>query len=233
MNKVTDIPDSFLISFYISRFKLNLQHKLLVLIPTTLGNAFFLARIIEARFEAIAKKEKKHIVKKKTDVILPLQSELGSPKTKGSLNTDEDIDDDESSSAVDGVFDMGGGEALGVGEDNNSGNADTDGGNDVVESGGISILNSLNGHGSPRSSQLCGTICTTDVQVLIDERVDKDECLHVYLGKSIKSDFQDNTLRPSVYGTVVDVFIPLKKSKVRYERPQKNHSNPSVIRKDP
>nr|GEX21787.1 zinc finger, CCHC-type [Tanacetum cinerariifolium] len=73
-----------------------------------------------------------------------------------------------------------------------------------------------------------------------------------------------------VYGTVVDVFIPLKKSKVgkrfafvrfvkvhnlvrlvenlctiwigrhhlfanqvRYERPQKNHSNPSVIRKDP
>nr|GFA06373.1 hypothetical protein [Tanacetum cinerariifolium] len=37
----------------------------------------------------------------------------------------------------------------------------------------------------------------------------------------------------SVYGTVVDVFIPLKKSKVRYERPQKNHSNPSVICKDP
>ncbi|GKB11251.1 RNA-directed DNA polymerase, eukaryota, nucleotide-binding alpha-beta plait domain protein [Tanacetum coccineum] len=74
----------------------------------------------------------------------------------------------------------------------------------------------------------------------------------------------------SVYGTVVDVFIPLKKSKVgkrfafvrfvkvhnlvrlvenlctiwigrhhlfanqvRYERPQKNHSNPTVIRKDP
>nr|GFC18948.1 hypothetical protein [Tanacetum cinerariifolium] len=48
-----------------------------------------------------------------------------------------------------------------------------------------------------------------------------------------------------VYGTVVDVFIPLKKSKVgkrfafvrlvkvRYERPQKNHLNPSVIRKDP
>nr|GEV75047.1 hypothetical protein [Tanacetum cinerariifolium] len=74
----------------------------------------------------------------------------------------------------------------------------------------------------------------------------------------------------SVYGTVVDVFIPLKKSKegkrfafihfvkfhnlvrlvenlctiwigrhhlfanqVRYERPRKNHLNPSVIRKDP
>nr|GEU37241.1 RNA-directed DNA polymerase, eukaryota, nucleotide-binding alpha-beta plait domain protein [Tanacetum cinerariifolium] len=74
----------------------------------------------------------------------------------------------------------------------------------------------------------------------------------------------------SVYGTVVDVFIPLKKSKVgkrfafirfvkvhnlvrlvenlctiwigrhhlfvnqvRYERPQKNHLNPFVIRKDP
>nr|GEV23654.1 hypothetical protein [Tanacetum cinerariifolium] len=134
MNKVTDISDSLLISVYISGLKLNLQHKLLVLIPTMLGDAFSLARIIEARFEAIAKKEKKHIVKKKTDVILPLQSELGSPKIKGSLNTDEDINDDESSSAVDGVFDMGGGEVLGVGEDNDSGNANIDGGDDAVES---------------------------------------------------------------------------------------------------
>ncbi|GJY40051.1 ty3-gypsy retrotransposon protein [Tanacetum coccineum] len=39
MNRVTDIPDSLLISFYISGLKLNLQHKLLVSRPTTLGDA--------------------------------------------------------------------------------------------------------------------------------------------------------------------------------------------------
>ncbi|GKC66521.1 hypothetical protein Tco_1099119 [Tanacetum coccineum] len=181
INKVTDIPDSLLISFYISRLKLNLQHELLVSRPTTLGDAFSLSRIIEARFEAIAKKEKKKIVKKKTYVILPLQGELASPKIKGSLNADEDIGVDVSS-AIDGVFDMGesnvesmevrskfdkfsdtkksleevvgGGEALGVGEDDDSGNAATIGGDDAVESGDISILNSLIGHGSPRSLQL-------------------------------------------------------------------------------
>ncbi|GJR60243.1 hypothetical protein Tco_1502405 [Tanacetum coccineum] len=57
VNRVTNIPDSLLISFYISGLKLNLQHELLVSRPTTLGDAFSLARIIEAHFEAIAKKE--------------------------------------------------------------------------------------------------------------------------------------------------------------------------------
>ncbi|GKC98353.1 hypothetical protein Tco_1168628, partial [Tanacetum coccineum] len=102
-------------------------------------------------------------------------------RLKGTLNADEDIDVDEVSSAIDGVFDMGesnvesmvrskfgefsennksvekvvgGGKVLGVGEDDDSGNAATDGGDDAVESGDISILNSLIGHGSPRSSQL-------------------------------------------------------------------------------
>ncbi|GKE61802.1 hypothetical protein Tco_1512169, partial [Tanacetum coccineum] len=124
------------------------------------------------------------------------------------LNVDEDIGVDKVSSAIDGVFDLGesngesmevrskfgefsenkksvekvvgGGEALGVGEDDDSGNAATDGGDDAVESGDISILNSLNGHGSPRSSQLCGTIGTTDVQVLIDKGVDKEVQYYVY-----------------------------------------------------
>ncbi|GKE31154.1 ty3-gypsy retrotransposon protein [Tanacetum coccineum] len=107
MNRVTDIPDSLLISFYISGLKLNLQHELLVSRPTTLGDVFSLARIIEAHFEAIAKKEKEQVVKKKTNTILLLQSELASPKIKGSLNADEDIGVDEVSSAIDGVFDMG------------------------------------------------------------------------------------------------------------------------------
>ncbi|GJU27631.1 ty3-gypsy retrotransposon protein [Tanacetum coccineum] len=39
MNRVTDILDSLLISFYISGLKLNLQHELLVSRPTTLGDA--------------------------------------------------------------------------------------------------------------------------------------------------------------------------------------------------
>nr|GEV78148.1 prolyl oligopeptidase family protein [Tanacetum cinerariifolium] len=171
--KVTDIPDSFLISFYIPGVKVNLQHELLVLRPTTLGDAFSLVRIIEARFEAIAKKEKEQIVKKKTNAIIPLQT---SPKIKGSLNADEDIGVDEVSSAIDGVFDMGEsnvesmevpskfgefsdnkksveevvgvGEALGVGEDDDSGNAATNEGDDAIESGDISILNSLIGYGS-------------------------------------------------------------------------------------
>nr|GEV62315.1 retrotransposon Gag protein [Tanacetum cinerariifolium] len=107
MNRVMDIPNSLLISFYISELKLNLQHELLVSRPTMLGDAFSLARIIDARFEAIAKNEKEHIIKKKTDVILPLQSELASPNIKGSLNADEDIGVDDVSSAIDVVFYLG------------------------------------------------------------------------------------------------------------------------------
>ncbi|GKB83153.1 hypothetical protein Tco_0950048, partial [Tanacetum coccineum] len=51
VNKVTDILDSFLISFYISGLKLHLQRELLVSKPTTLGEVFSLVRITEARFE--------------------------------------------------------------------------------------------------------------------------------------------------------------------------------------
>ncbi|GJR04995.1 ty3-gypsy retrotransposon protein [Tanacetum coccineum] len=147
MNRVTDIPNSLLISFYILRFKLNLQHELLVSRPTMLGDTFSLARIIEAHFK--------------------------------SLNADEYIGVDEVSSVIDGLFDMGesnveimevcskigkfsenkksveevvgGGEALRVSEDDDSGNTTIDGGDDAVESKDISILNSLIGHGSPRS----------------------------------------------------------------------------------
>ncbi|GJY64507.1 hypothetical protein Tco_0465967, partial [Tanacetum coccineum] len=62
------------------------------------------------------------------------EGEFASPKAKGSLNTDEYI-------GVEEVVD--GGEALGIGEDD-----------DEVESGDISILNSLIGHESSRSLQL-------------------------------------------------------------------------------
>nr|GEV30136.1 hypothetical protein [Tanacetum cinerariifolium] len=106
--------------------------------PSTLGGVFFKARITEARFEIITKEEKEHIVEKKIDVILPLHGEFASPKAEGSLNVDEYTDVKE---VVDG------GEALGIGEDNDLGDAATDECDDVVESGNISILNSHIGHG--------------------------------------------------------------------------------------
>ncbi|GKA69994.1 hypothetical protein Tco_0776058 [Tanacetum coccineum] len=81
--------------------------KLLRARPTTLGEALFLARIIEARLEAITEKEKEQIIKKKAYTILSLRSELASSEIKGSLDVDEDIGVDEVSSAIDGVFDIG------------------------------------------------------------------------------------------------------------------------------
>ncbi|GJX84144.1 hypothetical protein Tco_0333625 [Tanacetum coccineum] len=107
INRVTGISQSLLKSFYISGLKLTLQIELLRARPTTLGEAFYLARIIEARLKAIAEKEKEHIIKKKADTILSLRSELASPDIKGSLDGDEDIGVDEVSSAIDGVFDIG------------------------------------------------------------------------------------------------------------------------------
>nr|GEX73643.1 hypothetical protein [Tanacetum cinerariifolium] len=120
---------------------------------------------------------------------------------------DEDIGVDDVSSAIDGVFNIGesnaesievrskfgefsenkasledvvvgGGKVLGVGEDDDLCNAATDGGDDIVESRDISILNLLIGHGSPRSLQLCGMIGTTEV--LIDKHVDKEVQFDVY-----------------------------------------------------
>ncbi|GJW28816.1 hypothetical protein Tco_0045691 [Tanacetum coccineum] len=91
INKVKGISESLLTSFYISGLKLTLQIEMFRAYPTTLGEAFSLARIIEARFEAIAKKEKEQIIEKKADTILSLQSEFASPKIKGSLEAYEDI----------------------------------------------------------------------------------------------------------------------------------------------
>nr|GFB54169.1 reverse transcriptase [Tanacetum cinerariifolium] len=50
-NRVTGISESLLTSFYISRLKLTLQIDLLRARPITLGEAFSLGRITEARFE--------------------------------------------------------------------------------------------------------------------------------------------------------------------------------------
>nr|GEX94179.1 retrovirus-related Pol polyprotein from transposon 297 family [Tanacetum cinerariifolium] len=61
-----------------------------------------------------------------------------------------------------------GGEALGIGEDDDLGDMVTDEGDDAVENEEISILNSLIGHGGPRSFQCWGKIGKGDVHVLID-----------------------------------------------------------------
>ncbi|GKA43302.1 hypothetical protein Tco_0736026 [Tanacetum coccineum] len=107
-NRVTRICESLDTSFYISKLKLRLSIELLRARPTSLGEAFSLACIIEARLEAIVEKEKEkeQTIKKKADTILTLRCELASPEIKGSLDADEDI-------GIDEVV-MGGGEALGV-----------------------------------------------------------------------------------------------------------------------
>ncbi|GJT85073.1 hypothetical protein Tco_1066790 [Tanacetum coccineum] len=107
INQVTGISESLLTLFYISGLKLTIQIELLRARPTTLGEVFSLARIIEARFEAIAEKEKEQIIKKKADTILSLRSELASPEIKRSLDADVDIRVDEVSSVIDCVIHIG------------------------------------------------------------------------------------------------------------------------------
>ncbi|GJY20106.1 hypothetical protein Tco_0392672 [Tanacetum coccineum] len=107
ISRVRGKSEFLLTMSYISGLKVALQIKMLRARPTTLGEAFSLARLIEARFEAIAEKEKEQIIKKKAYTILSLQSELTSPEVKGSLDADEDIGVDEVSSAIDNVFDSG------------------------------------------------------------------------------------------------------------------------------
>ncbi|GJU16231.1 hypothetical protein Tco_1144197 [Tanacetum coccineum] len=238
MNRVTDIPDSLRICLYISGLKLHLQRELLASKPITLGYVFSLARIIEARFKAISEKEQN--IKEKADTYLPLQSELASPKIKGSLNADEDIGVDEVSSAIDGVFDLGEsnvesmevrskfgeflenkksveevvgrGEALGVGEDDDSGNATIDGGDDAVESGVISILNSLIGHGSPLHKE------------------EKDEGCNSK--KIIGSRNQDNFFRHHLEDKVVfegvESVTPVVQEDGRPKRSQMEKSKPNI-----
>ena len=51
MNRVTDIAEPLLISFYISGLKPSLQRELLISKPSCLGDAFSLARVTEARLD--------------------------------------------------------------------------------------------------------------------------------------------------------------------------------------
>ncbi|GJZ00631.1 ty3-gypsy retrotransposon protein [Tanacetum coccineum] len=124
MNRATDIPDSLLISFYISGLKLHLQREFLVSRPTTLGDAFSLSLITEARLDDQA-------------------ALVAGTMTK--------------------TFGNNGGD-----ESESSGPVTPTENEDAIESGDTSILNSLFGHGRPRSLQLLGTVGTGKVHILID-----------------------------------------------------------------
>ncbi|GKF62019.1 hypothetical protein Tco_0182073, partial [Tanacetum coccineum] len=83
IKRVTGVSESLLKSFYISGLKVALQIKVLRARPTTLVEAFSLARIIEARFEAIAHEEKANAekeqsIKETADTIASLQSDVAS-----------------------------------------------------------------------------------------------------------------------------------------------------------
>ncbi|GJS42410.1 ty3-gypsy retrotransposon protein [Tanacetum coccineum] len=144
-----------------SGLKLSLQRELLVSKPTTLGDAFSLSRVTEAR---LGDQTSTTIVPKvnhrsgsqcqrPTAAIVPKVTSVAKPShlrwTRGHkcpgkfllLMTDNDEDT---------------GEEVTVAEE------------ESIESGDISILNSLVGHGSPRSLQLWGKIGDTMEHILID-----------------------------------------------------------------
>ncbi|GJR03655.1 hypothetical protein Tco_0526639 [Tanacetum coccineum] len=100
---VTD--ESLLKSVYISGLKPLLKCALLRLAPTTLEEAFSIARIMEARFEIIA--GKKLNIEEKIDIVLSWPSKEVPPEIKGSLDVDEDIGVDAVSSAIDCVIHIG------------------------------------------------------------------------------------------------------------------------------
>ncbi|GJX58611.1 hypothetical protein Tco_0290001 [Tanacetum coccineum] len=105
IKRVTGISESLLKSFYISGLKPLLQCALLKLAPTTLEEAFFIARIMEACFETIA--GKKLNIEEKIDSVLLWPSKEAPPEIKGSLDADEDIGVDAVSRAIDCVIHIG------------------------------------------------------------------------------------------------------------------------------
>ncbi|GJZ98409.1 retrotransposon-related protein, partial [Tanacetum coccineum] len=76
MNRVTDISKNLLISFYISGLKPTLQRELLVSKPTSLGEAFSLARITEAHLED---QWPTSTIAKTHDIIIVVQTNSATP----------------------------------------------------------------------------------------------------------------------------------------------------------
>ncbi|GJS12000.1 transposon ty3-G gag-pol polyprotein [Tanacetum coccineum] len=195
MNRVTDISEALLISFYISGLKPNLQRELLVSKPTTLGEAFSLATVTEARLDdqrsptSLTATTATSVVQQKPSAtrVLGAKADAGKPpllptpaattkplaikwispaERQERLNKGLCFNCD--NKWVRGHKCPGKFLLLMTEEGGDTGQELDADAEEAVESGDISILNSLIGHGSPRSLQLWGTIGTRDVHVLID-----------------------------------------------------------------
>ncbi|GJV89093.1 hypothetical protein Tco_1533031, partial [Tanacetum coccineum] len=139
MNWFMDIPDSLLISYFFSGLKLNLQHEFFVSRPTTLGDVFSLARIIEARFED---ERTTTTIANPNDINIAVPDQVLEEST---LHTSDKVEVVPTSMVA--TYD----------EHGESGDGEHD---DAIESGNISILNSLVGQDKGR-----GTHAFTDHRV--------------------------------------------------------------------
>ncbi|GJU25681.1 ty3-gypsy retrotransposon protein [Tanacetum coccineum] len=179
MNRVVDIPETLLISFYISGLKLSIQRELLVAKPVTLGDAFSLSRVTVARLNDQASTSfvpkssntsGESLLQRPTLGAKPLTLQAP-PKVLGNMGKPL---------AIKWISPAERQERLSKGlcfncdnrwmrghkcpakflllmkesEDESCGEASSAVEEEVVESGDISILNSLVRHGSPRSLQL-------------------------------------------------------------------------------
>ncbi|GKB71997.1 ty3-gypsy retrotransposon protein [Tanacetum coccineum] len=161
---------ALLISFYISGLKPNLQRELLVSKPTTLGEAFSLATVTEARLDdqrsptSLTATTVTSVVQQKPSAtrVLGVKVDAGKPPLLPTpAATTKPL-------AIKWISPAERQERLNKGLGGDTGQELDADAEEAVESGDISILNSLIGHGSPRSLQLWGTIGTRDVHVLID-----------------------------------------------------------------
>ncbi|GJZ53954.1 ty3-gypsy retrotransposon protein, partial [Tanacetum coccineum] len=150
MNRVMDISENLLISFYISGLKPTIQRELLIAKPTTLGDAFSLACITKARLEDQAPTSvtatnttASVVTQKQSTPRVSVTWVRGHKCLRKFLPLMADDGDDTGQELAEDVV-------------------------EAVKSGDISILNSLVGHESPRSLQLWGTIGSCNVHVLID-----------------------------------------------------------------
>ncbi|GJW61762.1 ty3-gypsy retrotransposon protein [Tanacetum coccineum] len=204
MNRVTDVSETLLISFYISGLKPAIQRELLISRPSTLGDAFALARITEARFgdqwatttpsssstnTTLARQQGSPARSISAKGEPAQQALLPSPASKPIGNMPKPLPIKWISAAerqermnlglcfnCDNKWAKGHKcpgkfmlmmsseeEHLDTGPSGATAEPD-----DSLETGDVSCLNSLVGHGSPRSLQLWGTISSTQVHVLID-----------------------------------------------------------------
>ncbi|GJX61800.1 hypothetical protein Tco_0294700 [Tanacetum coccineum] len=131
MNHATDVSDGLLISFYVSVLKPAIQLELLVSKPTSLGDAFALARVTEARLDD----QRVSIVSQATTD----SSGGGSQRTQllrilAAVSQPAAFEEEDTDAVTEAIQ------------------------KDALEGGDISILNSLVGYDSPWSLQLWGIL---------------------------------------------------------------------------